>query len=125
MRYVIEKDDVSVIICTQVLSAVMEKKNKNADELLAQYTMAMAAFKRDDYATAITLFEKLPASVRENPEVKFMYCVARAKRLAENLWSGDSKYSIIADLENVIAQGDSDVAGAARNVLRQVRMLPG
>ncbi|MEQ1645243.1 MAG: hypothetical protein ABL959_17470 [Pyrinomonadaceae bacterium] len=45
MRYVIETDDVSVTICSQILTAVMDKKNKSSSELLAQYTIAMAAYK--------------------------------------------------------------------------------
>lgn len=82
MRYVIETDDVSVIICTQVLSAVMEKKNKNADELLAQYTMAMAAFKlsnpdksKDDNAAQLAGMESMLRSyenmIKEKPKAKF------------------------------------------------------
>src|SRR5215213_11793464 len=45
MRYIIETDDVSVTICTGTLTSIMDKKNKYSDELLAQYTMGMAAFK--------------------------------------------------------------------------------
>jgi hypothetical protein len=52
MRYVIETDDVSITICSQMFSAVMDKKNKYADELLAQYSIGMAAFKLSNSDTA-------------------------------------------------------------------------
>ena len=46
MRYVIETDDVSVTVCSgPVLEPIMDKKNKYSSELLAQYTLGMAAFK--------------------------------------------------------------------------------
>ncbi len=82
MRYVIETDDVSVTVCTQILSAVMDKKNKNADGLLAQYTIAMAAFKlanpdktKDDNASQLAGMESMLRSyenmVKEKPKTKF------------------------------------------------------
>ncbi len=82
MRYVIETDDVSITICSQMFSAIMEKKNKNADELLAQYSMAMAAFKlanpakaNDENSAQLAGMESMLKAyenmVREKPKTKF------------------------------------------------------
>lgn len=83
MRYVIETDDVSVVICGgQLLDAVMDKKNKYSGELLAQYTIAMAAFKlanpdqaKNENAAQLAGMESMlkayEAMVREKPKAKF------------------------------------------------------
>ncbi len=82
MRYIIETDDVSIIVCAQMLSSVMDKKNKNADELLAQYSMAMAAFKlsvpdkgKNENATQLAGMESMLRAyenmVKEKPKTKF------------------------------------------------------
>ncbi|REJ77322.1 MAG: hypothetical protein DWQ47_13105 [Acidobacteria bacterium] len=58
MQYVIETDDVSVTLCSDVLKGVTEKKNKYGSELMAQYAFGMASFKlsnpeqKDDEAAA-------------------------------------------------------------------------
>jgi len=83
MRYIIETDDVSVTVCSQMLTTVMDKKNKNANELLAQYTMAMAAFKLsnpdksgDDNAAQLAGMESMLRSyenmIKEKPKTKFL-----------------------------------------------------
>ncbi len=82
MRYVIETDDVSVTICSQILSAVMDKKNKSSSELLAQYTIAMAAFKlsnpdkaKDDNLAQLAGMESMLRAyeniLKEKPKNKF------------------------------------------------------
>lgn len=49
VNYVIETDDVSIVVCGgDLMEALLDKKNKNSTELVAQYTIAMAAFKLED-----------------------------------------------------------------------------
>lgn len=46
VKYVIETDEVNVIVCGgDLMAPILDKKNKNSSELTAQYTIAMAAFK--------------------------------------------------------------------------------
>ncbi len=46
VRYVIETNDVSVVVCGgEITNPFLEKKNKNSTELIGQYTIALAAFK--------------------------------------------------------------------------------
>jgi hypothetical protein len=46
VQYVIETSDVSVVVCGgEITRALLDKKNKNSTELVAQYTIGMAAFK--------------------------------------------------------------------------------
>lgn len=46
VKYVIETDEVSVVLCGGDLTGpILDKKNKNSTELIGQYTVAMAAFK--------------------------------------------------------------------------------
>lgn len=46
VRWVIETDEVSVVICsTTANAAFLDKKNKYSSEIIAQYTIGMAAFK--------------------------------------------------------------------------------
>jgi hypothetical protein len=82
MRYIIETDDVSILVCTNLLTSVMDKKNKYADELLAQYSMGMAAFKllnpdklKDDNAAQLAGMESMLKAyenmVKEKPKAKF------------------------------------------------------
>ena len=82
MRYVIETDDVSIIICSQMVSAVLEKKNKYSSELLAQYSIGMAAFKlsnpdkaKDENAAQLAGMESMLRAfenmVKEKPKAKF------------------------------------------------------
>ncbi len=49
VKYVIETDEVSVVVCSgELMTALLDKKNKNSSELIAQYTIAMAAFKLEN-----------------------------------------------------------------------------
>lgn len=46
VQHVIETSDVNVVVCGgDITSALLDKKNKNSTELIAQYTIGMAAFK--------------------------------------------------------------------------------
>lgn len=46
VKYVIETDEVSVVVCGgELTSPLLDKKNKNSTELIGQYTIGMAAFK--------------------------------------------------------------------------------
>lgn len=82
MRYIIETDDVSITVCSQMFSSIMDKKNKNADELLAQYSMGMAAFKlanpdkvKDENSAQLAGTESMLRAyanmVKEKPKTKF------------------------------------------------------
>lgn len=83
MRYIIETDDVSILVCAgPLLEPIMDKKNKYANELLAQYSMGMAAFKlanpdkaKDENAAQIAGIESALRSyesmVKEKPKAKF------------------------------------------------------
>ncbi len=82
MRYVIETDDVSIIVCSQIFSTILDKKNKSADELLAQYSIAMAAFKlanpdkaKDENAAQLEGMESMLRAygnmVKEKAKTKF------------------------------------------------------
>ncbi len=82
MRYIIETDDVSITVCSQMFSSIMDKKNKNADELLAQYSMGMAAFKlsnpdkaKDENSAQLAGMESMLKAyenmVKEKPKAKF------------------------------------------------------
>lgn len=49
VTYVIETDDVSVMLCGgDITKHFLDKKNKNSTELIGQYTIAMAAFKLEN-----------------------------------------------------------------------------
>ncbi|HQX56108.1 MAG TPA: hypothetical protein PLP07_09285 [Pyrinomonadaceae bacterium] len=98
MRYVIETDDVSVTICTQMFSATMDKKNKNADELLAQYTIAMAAFKlsdpvkaKDDNAAQLAGMESMLRAYENMVKVKPKTKFAALDELVKRRDSGELK----------------------------------
>ena len=82
MKYVIETDEVSIVICPSVLGATMDKKNKYSSELLAQYTFGMAAFKlsnpgqKDDenaaqMAGVESMLRAYEAMVAEKPKAKY------------------------------------------------------
>lgn len=82
MRYIIETEDVSITICSNMLTSVMDKKNKYSSELLAQYSMGMAAFKlsnpdkmKDDNAAQLAGMESMLKAyenmVKEKPKAKF------------------------------------------------------
>ena len=82
MRYIIETDDISILVCSQMFSSVMNKKNKYADELLAQYSMGMAAYKlsnsdtnKNENAAQLAGMESMLKTyenmVKEKPKAKF------------------------------------------------------
>ncbi len=83
MRYVIETDDVHIIICGgDILAPVLEKKNKYGTELLGQYTIGMAAFKlanpdkKDDenaaqLAGVESMLRAYESIIAEKPKAKF------------------------------------------------------
>ena len=82
MRYIIETDDVSILVCSPMFSAILDKKNKYGDELLAQYSMGMAAFKlsnpdkaKDENAAQLAGMESMLRAyenmVKEKPKAKF------------------------------------------------------
>jgi len=105
MRYVIETDDVSVTICTQMLSSMMDKKNKNADELLAQYTIAMAAFKlgdpvkvKDDNAAQMAGMESMLRAYENMVKVKPKSKFAALDELVKRRDSGELK-KFVEDVE--------------------------
>lgn len=81
--YVIQTDDVSVVVCGGDLTkAALDKKNKFSSELLGQYTFGMAAFKlenpekaKDENAAQLAGLESMlrayEAMVKANPKAKF------------------------------------------------------
>jgi hypothetical protein len=83
VRWVIETDEVSVVICSnEYTGAFLDKKNKYGSELLAQYTIGMAAFKianpnlkDDDDAAQLAGIESAlrayEAMVAAKPKAKF------------------------------------------------------
>lgn len=83
MAYVIQTNDVSVVICAgELTKSVLDKKNKNGSELLAQYTFGMAAFKLenpdkkgDENAAQLAGIESMlkayEAMIAEKPKTKF------------------------------------------------------
>lgn len=81
MSYIIQTDDVSVLICTNGITPLIEKKYKYANEMLAQYTMGMAAFKlsnpnnKDDNAAQVAGIESALKSyesiLKTKPKTKY------------------------------------------------------
>ncbi|QQS40690.1 MAG: hypothetical protein IPM63_15160 [Acidobacteriota bacterium] len=82
MQYVIQTDDVSVTLCTDVLKGVTDKKNKYGSDLMAQYAFGMASFKlsnpdrKDDEAAAQlagleSMLRAYEAMVAEKPKAKY------------------------------------------------------
>lgn len=83
MTYVIQTDDVSITVCLgSLFEAVMDKKNKYSSELLAQYSLSMAAFKlsnpdkaKDEDAAQLAGLESMlrayEAMVKAKPKAQF------------------------------------------------------
>lgn len=83
VRYIIETDQVSVLICAgELMEPVLNKKNKNSTELIGQYTIGMAAFKlanpdkkSDENAAQLAGIESMlkayDAMIAEKPKTKF------------------------------------------------------
>lgn len=110
MRYIIETDDVSITVCSQMFSSIMDKKNKYSSELLAQYSMGMAAFKlanpdkaNDENSAQLAGMESMLKAyenmVKEKPKAKFQALddlVAKRdkgelKKLVEDAKCGEGK----------------------------------
>lgn len=110
MRYVIETEDVSIVVCTQMFSAMMDKKNKYSSELLTQYSIGMAAFKlsqpdkaKDENAAQLAGMESMLKAyenmVKEKPKAKFQALddlimkrdKGELKSLVENAKCGEGK----------------------------------
>lgn len=82
VNYVIETNDVSIVVCAgDLMEALLDKKNKNSTELIAQYTIAMAAFKlgnadkKDDenaaqLAGVESALRAYEAMIKEKPKTK-------------------------------------------------------
>ena len=83
VNYVIQTEDVSVIVCGgDVVAPLLDKKNKFSSELVAQYTIGMAAFKinnpamaKDENAAQLAGLESAirayQAMVKEKPKAQF------------------------------------------------------
>jgi hypothetical protein len=80
--WVIETDQVHLIVCGEVFSLYSDKKNKNASEMTAAYTIGMAAFKLENPEKASvenaaqvagieTALKAYEAIVKEKPKTKF------------------------------------------------------
>jgi hypothetical protein len=53
VNYVIQTDEVSVVVCGgDIMAPLLDKKNKFSSELIAQYTIGMAAYKISNPASA-------------------------------------------------------------------------
>ena len=82
LKWLIETEDVHMIICGEVFSLFSDKKNKNASEMTAAYTIGMGAFKiefpakaDDEDASQLaglnTALKTYEALVKEKPKTKF------------------------------------------------------
>jgi hypothetical protein len=83
VNYIILTDQVSILICGgELLTPVLDKKNKNSTELVGQYTIGMAAFKlanpskKDDenaaqLAGVESMLKAYEAMIAEKPKTKF------------------------------------------------------
>ncbi len=81
--YIIETDQVSVVVCGgELMEPILHKKNKNGAELTGQYTIGMAAFKlanpdrkNDENAAQLAGIESMlkayEAMIAEKPKSKF------------------------------------------------------
>jgi hypothetical protein len=81
LRWVIETDEVHLIVCGGVFSMFSDKKNKNGSDMIASYTIGMAAFKLENPAKANdenaaqlagleTALKTYEAIVKEKPKTK-------------------------------------------------------
>ena len=81
LRWVIETDDVHLVVCGGIFSMFSDKKNKNSSDMTAAYTLGMAAFKlenpskaSDEDATQLAGLESAlktyEALVKEKPKTK-------------------------------------------------------
>ncbi len=82
LRWVVETDQVHLLVCGDLIGAILDKKNKNGSDMTGAYTIGMAAFKienptqaEDENAaqlaglqTALKTYEVL---IRDKPKTKF------------------------------------------------------
>ncbi len=82
LKWVIETDQVNIIVCGKIFELFSDKKNKNAGEMTAGYTIGMAAFKlefpekaSDENAAQLagleTALRSYETIVKEKPKAKF------------------------------------------------------
>ena len=82
LKYVIETDQVSIVVCGGVVEPFLDKKNKFGSELSVAYTIGMAAFKlenptkaSDENAAQLAGVESAlktyEAILKEKPKAKF------------------------------------------------------
>ena len=82
LKWVIETDEVHLIVCGGVFSLFSDKKNKNASDMTVGYTIGMAAFKlehsdkvSDENAAQLagleTALKSYEAILKEKPKTKF------------------------------------------------------
>jgi hypothetical protein len=80
-KWLIETDDVSVVMCSDTMKLIPEKKNKYKSELLMQFSFGMAVFKlenpdkkNDENAAQLAGLESMlrtyEAMVAEKPDAK-------------------------------------------------------
>ena len=93
--YVAQTKDVSVIVCTDGIKPVIDKKNKYGGELLVHYSVAMAAFKlenpssaNDENATQLAGVESMlkayETMVKEKPKARYLGLDALVEKRNKN-----------------------------------------
>jgi tetratricopeptide (TPR) repeat protein len=86
---------------------------------------AVARLGRNDFAGAAAAFERVPAAVRERPDIKLLYCLARARVLADNPYAANRQSklrAIAAELRDVKQRtDDAQVRSQAEALLAQLR----
>jgi hypothetical protein len=104
VNYVIQTKDVDIIVCGgDIVAPLLDKKNKFGSELIAQYTIGMAAFKinnpeqaNDENAAQLAGLESAvkayQAMVKEKPKAQF----APMDDLAAKLANGELKKMVDA-----------------------------
>ena len=103
LRWVIETDEVSIVVCSLV-DPFADKKNKFGGELTAAYTLGMAAFKLENPAkadenevqlagveTALKTYEKLVAEKPKNRSAEIDALIAKRdkKELNQHIAAAD------------------------------------
>ena len=95
LKWVIETNDVHLIVCGGVFELFSDKKNKNSSDMTAAYTIGMAAFKiehpdqaNDENAAQLagleTALKNYVAIVKQKPKTKF----EKVDALVEKMNSG-------------------------------------
>lgn len=97
-------------------------------EQKATLDTALQALKGENYVAAAQAFERLPEKMLQQPQLRLLYCLARAKRLLRqgplgSLRFAGEKQRIMADLRAVVAAADSqETERNARALLRQLEL---